>query len=215
MRRLYDAEALENRFGWKEGAYAVGMPNIATYCYATIHTEEKGFFNAHILNLIGCALDSLRQPDFQAYTTKEQVLNFYRQMWQLALGAMKHLGKKKFQIYNVGGGAFSGAYGQYFIQEIFEPAFLPLLSEFEAAGIQVLGYDTATRQFTGGFIPDCLNEPTQDLENTVYVNAWDPWSMIGNGNERDGSLDGYWGRCSNMAVLGWLRTNPEMQFIGV
>lgn len=54
-----------------------------------------------------------------------------------------------------------------------------------------------------------------DLEETVLVNAWDPWSLIGNGNVFDNSLDGYWGRCSNMAVLGWLRTNPDMQFVAV
>lgn len=51
-----------------------------------------------------------------------------------------------------------------------------------------------------------------DLDTTMYVNAWDPWSLIGNGNERDGSLDGFWGRSSNMAVLGWLPTNPDMIF---
>lgn len=219
MRRLYDGDALEKSFGWKYGAYGLQtetpMPNIAVYCNATIHTEEKGFFQAHILNLIGCALDSPRQPDFIQYNTQEKVLNFYRAMWRLALEAVKVLKKSKFQIYNVGGGAFSGTYYRTFIEELFEPSFLPLLPEFEVAGIQVIGYDIASKKFTGGFIPECLNEKTQDLENTIYVNAWDPWSIIGNGNECDNSLDGFWGRSSNMSVLGWLKTNPDMKFIGV
>ena len=218
MRRLYDADSLQNIFGWRHGAYGGGdkqMPNFAVYCNATIHTPQKGFFNVHVLNLIGCALDSNRQPDVQNYSTKESVIDFYRQMWRLALGSVKHLKKTKFQIYNVGGGAFAGKYGNEFTTEIFEPAFLPLLPEFEAAGIQILGYEVQTKQFNGGFIPRCLNEPTQDLENTVYVNAWDPWSLIGNGNEMDNSLDGAWGRSSNMSVLGWLRTNPSMKFVGV
>jgi hypothetical protein len=215
MSRIYNKKKLEEIFGWSLGAYRSGMPNIAVYCHATIHTEAKGFFNVHVLNLIGCALDSMGQPDYTTFNTKEKVLHFYQQMWNLALGAMKSLGKRKFQIYNVGGGAFSGPYGDSFITDIFEPAFLPLLPEFEAAGIEVIGYDTRTHRFTGGYIPDCLDEPTQDLENTVYVNAWDPWSLIGNGNERDGSLDGYWGRCSNMSVLGWSMTNPEMKFSAV
>ena len=216
MRRLYDKDGLEAAFGWSQGGYYEGAPNLAVYCHATVHTEERGFFDVHVLNLIGCALDHPKQPDVAIYDTKEKVLEFYRRMWQLSLGAIKNLGKTKFQIYNVGGGAFSGPYGDSFTQEIFEPAFLPLLPEFEAAGIQVLGYDTSARTFTGGFIPDCLNDMSaEDLEATVFVNAWDPWSLIGNGNERDGSLDGYWGRCSNMAVLGWLRTNPAMQFVDV
>jgi len=215
MRRLYDADALQRRFGWKFGAYGILTPNIAVYCNATVHTPEKGFFNVHVLNLIGCALDSPRQPDFQLYKTKEDIIGFYSKMWRLALESIKVLKKSKFQIYNVGGGAFAGKYGQDFTTEIFEPAFLPLVPEFESAGIQILGYDFQQKKFTGGFIPSCLNEPTQDLENTMYVNAWDPWSLIGNGNEMDNSLDGWWGRCSNMAVLGWPKTNPLMKFVGV
>jgi hypothetical protein len=216
MRRLYNQDKMEEVFGWRKGAYTAGSPNFAMYCKATIYTEERGFFNAHVVNLIGCALDSMDQPDYQVYTTKESVIRFYQGMWTLALEAVRHLGKKKFQIYNVGGGAFSGLYGSSFVKEIFEPAFLPLLPEFEAAGIEILGYDFATSRFTGGFIPECLNGLTaEELDEIVFVNAWDPWSLIGNGNERDGSLDGWWGRCSNMAVLGWLQTNPEMQFVGI
>jgi hypothetical protein len=217
MSRLYDANAMEKRFGWKYGAYgsSESMPNIAVYCHATVLSEQRGMFNVHVLNLIGCALDSPRQPDFKRYKTKEDLIGFYRNMWRLALEAVKRLKLSKFQIYNVGGGAFAGNYERRFIGNIFEPAFLPLVPEFESAGIQILGYDFHRKKFNGGIIPVCLNEPTQDLENTVYVNAWDPWSLIGNGNEMDNSLDGCWGRCSNMAVLGWYRTNPLMKFMGV
>lgn len=28
----------------------------------------------------------------------------------------------------------------------------------------------------------------------LLVNAWDPWSMVGNGNAGDNSLDGFFGR---------------------
>ena len=220
MYRLYDGDALQKAFGWKYGAYGLStpekiMPNIAVYCNATIYTKKKGYLSVHVLNCIGCALDSSRQPDFQTYKTKESIIGFYRNMWSLALGAMKHLKKPKFQIYNVGGGAFSGRYERNFTKEIFEPAFLPLVPDFDAAGIQILGYDFQNKCFTGGFIPDCLYDDTEDLENTVYVNAWDPWSLIGNGNESDNSLDGCWGRSSNMSVLGWLKTNPSMKFVGV
>ena len=215
MRRLYDTDAMARRFGWKFGAYNETSPNIAVYCNATVYTPERKFFNVHVLNVIGCALDSPRQPDVQRYKTKEDIIGFYRSMWRLALEAIKFLKKSKFQIYNVGGGAFAGKYGNFFTAEIFEAAFLPLVPEFEAAGIQILGYDFQQKKFNGGFIPGSLNEPTQDMENTVYVNAWDPWSLIGNGNEMDNSLDGWWGRCSNMAVLGWPKTNPYLKFIGV
>lgn len=216
MRRLYDGDTLHTTFGWKHGAYGEKqMPNFAVYCHANVYTETKGFFQAHVLNLIGCALDSSRQPDVQNYPTKESVIEFYSRMWRLSLESIQHLKKTKFHIYNVGGGAFAGPYGKEFIKDIFMPAFLPLLPEFEAAGIQILGYDVQINQFNGGYIPEYLNEPTHDFENTVYVNAWDPWSLIGNGNELDHSLDGAWGKSTNMSVLGWLQTNPVMKFVGV
>lgn len=223
MRRLYNGDALESHFGWRHGAYLdmadsreSAPPNLAVYCHATIYTEERGLLDAHVLNLIGCALDNPRQPDYQLFNTKEKVINFYKSMWRLALEAVKHLKKSKFHIYNVGGGAFAGEYGYSFTKDIFEPAFLPLLPEFDTAGIQILGYDRDKKAFTrGGFIPDSLYEPTKDLENTLFVNAWDPFSLIGNGNEMDNSLDGAWGRSSNMAVLGWLPTNPYMSFCAV
>jgi hypothetical protein len=58
-----------------------------------------------------------------------------------------------------------------------------------------------------------LKNPT--LKNTLFVNAWDPHSIIGNGNSNDPSLDGYWGHISNMSVLGWGFTNPEMTYVPV
>ena len=78
----------------------------------------------------------------------------------------------------------------------------------------MLGYDIENKEFNGGFIPDIL-VTDKDVEHTLYVNAWDPWSLIGNGNGRDSSLDGYWGRCSNMAVLGWSHTNPFINYRSV
>lgn len=80
--------------------------------------------------------------------------------------------------------------------------------------IEVLGYNQKTKTFNGGYIPDILDNDN-DMEHTLYVNAWDPWSLIGNGNERDNSLDGYWGRCSNMAILGWSLTNPFIKYRSV
>ena len=63
------------------------------------------------------------------------------------------------------------------------------------------------------FFNSKLSEP--QIQEILFVNAWDPWSMVGNGNESDGSLDGYYGRSTNMAVLSWPLTNPNFQFCAV
>ena len=59
-------------------------------------------------------------------------------------------------------------------------------------------------------IPNVLFISKSTPADTLYINAWDPWSIIGNGNAGDTSLDGYWGRNSNMSVLGWSMTNSKL-----
>ena len=221
MRRIYSQNLLKEHFGYEQGAYRYSttdklMPNLAVYTHAIVKLEKKGFTKVHVVNLIGAGLDHMYQPDYQYFSVrpKEALIAFYRNVWKLAFAALVNSPCKKLQIYNVGGGAFSGPYSANFTTEIFEPAIKPLLPLFTEKGLSVVGYDWSSHEFTGGFIPNCLEEAA-DLDTTLFVNAWDPWSLIGNGNERDRSLDGYWGRVSNMAVLGWLPTNPHMKFIGV
>lgn len=215
FKRFYNKQSLKETFGYEEGAYRYStkdklMPNFALSCHATVKLET-GFRKVHLLNLIGAALDHPYQPDFQYFHARspDALLDFYKRMWRLAFEAVSQSSCTKLQIYNVGGGAFAGWHTQ-FVQDIFEPAFKPLLGMFQEKGIQIVGYDWIQHRFTSGFIPDCLSEA--DLERTMFVNAWDPWSLLGNGNERDRSLDGSWGRISNIAVLGWLPTNPSIEF---
>jgi len=225
MKRLYNRDKMEALFGWRHGAYERStkdklMPNIAVYCYAKIQ-RPAGSINVHVINLIGRAIDTPEQPDYHYFTTRPQsvLIQAYRDMWVKALACAKDLKAqnkiKKLRIFNVGGVCFAGPFAKNFIPSTFEPAFLPLLPEFAKAGIEVLGYDTHTKTFDDVFIPDILYSKDEDVDNTLYVNAWDPWSLIGNGNSRDRSLDGYWGRYSNMAVLGWSITNPQLTFVAV
>ena len=59
--------------------------------------------------------------------------------------------------------------------------------------------------------PDCIAE--MDTKTTLFVNAWAPLSVPGNGNEWDDSLDGFIGRITNIAVNGSGMTNPDMQYV--
>jgi hypothetical protein len=224
FKRYYNEPKLKKEFGWEHGAYRLStpeklMPNIAMYCNATVKTKED-FINVHVINLVGFAFDSPDQPDYKYFIDKPltELIQHYSKMWQYAFHAAKRLRLEnkinKIKIYNVGGGAFAGPL-KNFITDIFEPSFIPLVDLFYKYEIQIDGYDFETKQFNGGLIPDILDDPEEDYRTTLYVNAWDPWSLIGNGNNRDRSLDGSWGRCSNMSVLGWYLTNPHMKLIGI
>jgi hypothetical protein len=59
-------------------------------------------------------------------------------------------------------------------------------------------------------IPESLEKDGLNKNETLYVNAWDPWSLPGNGNFYDKSIDGAFGRSSAIAVLCWPYTNPYL-----
>lgn len=237
IKKEYDPERLYEYFGYERGVYTADKPNIAIYCHAHVvpTTPSKrdstpsldDLIKVKVLNLIGLALDSPTQPDYQKYIDSEgkiidinDVVEFYKTMWSHVRQCVKdHPEIKIVKIYNVGGGAFAGPLKRTFVTSVFVPAFKETKAYLEDNGIEIQGDNMVYDQYGnenlegGGFIPNVLNQYTQaDLDEILFINAWDPWSIIGNGNFFDPSLDGFWGRCSNMSVLGWTGTNPHMTY---
>jgi len=227
MKKYYDENKLEKKFGWKHGAYELSintklMPNIAIYCKASLLSPGGKRIYVDVINLIGYAFDDPHQPDYNYFQTKysgkffnnedakKELVDKYSKMWRLALACAINLGKKHFSIFNVGGGAFSGRFYN-FIQDIFMKSFIPLIPIFKSKNINIIGFDNDEFD-TKRFIPNIFDNRDEDYNTTLYVNAWDPWTIIGNGNGNDNSLDGYWGNSTNMSVLGWFLTNPHMIF---
>ncbi len=198
----YDEDALERYFGWRHGAYKAGSPNVAILCTATVRTRTKGYIRVKVINLIGCAHDHQNQPDFKHYNTLNKIIGFYTRMWQLAFAAAKKSRCRKMRIYNVGGGVFASV--SNFEKTVFNKAFVP------DPDIEILGW-SPEKGFDGELVPNILDK--EDTDGILYVNAWDPWSIVGNGNAGDRSLDGAWGACSNMSVLCWPVTNPFIQYV--
>ena len=61
-----------------------------------------------------------------------------------------------------------------------------------------------------GQILDICFDPQYDPKDCLYVNAWDPHSIVGNGNEFDNSLDGYFGRSTAMGFLSCPFINEDL-----
>jgi len=54
---------------------------------------------------------------------------------------------------------------------------------------------------------------TYQLSDALFVNAWDPHSVVGNGNFNDRSLDGFIGRYTDMAPMSFYPTNPDIRIV--
>lgn len=250
----YDANLLEQFFGYRRGIYHQDSPNIAVYTYATVRDENRNReCKVHLLHLIGCALDSPRQPDYRKYVfdltsclhsqpletclkqniqkTREirenlnELKNFYKRMWTYLPECVRLLAREGVNIQNVkfsnvGGGVFAGSLqGEIFNEQILEPIFSTVRSELLTHGVHVEGGEVHGDTVT---VPDRIPQDVwaefdaggqERLERILFLNAWDPWSILGNGNKGDNSLDGYWGRYSNISVLALPYINTMMNHV--
>ena len=237
MDRRYEQTELKQNFGWEIGAYSNLkdkrlMPNIAIYCNARVKNPKttNEYKNIHVINLVGFALDIETQPDYMFINkidkTKriEYLQSFYEKMWKLAFAACKQKGLKNLYVFNVGGGAFSEKLSNiltlndtvenYVNTHFHKPAFEKWKEIYNDITILNRDFNSEIR-IPDILFNDVLKKNLINIDETLFVNAWDPWSIIGNGNGYDPSLDGWWGRSSNISVLGWYLTNPYMSFIQV
>lgn len=242
MEHYYSRSKLEQNFGYRYGSYkklstsSSLAPNIAIVCSTPICRDESNgddpdsvmlsnnpkFVN--VINLIGYAFDSRKQADFGFFVQDgkldvQALEDAYADMWYMAFFACAtwfvHLreDEERFLMYiGVGAGAF-------------RPRMIPQ-EELDALLRKAVSraFQRAKRTFprTPIHVRNMGNIPQQvfdmsdaDLRRTLFVNAWDCWSMVGNGNYSDRSLDGIWGRHTAMAVLCWPYTNPYMQRVAV
>jgi len=204
--------------------------------------------NIHIINSVGLALDSPHQPDHKLlvknnvinkplYTIElKKILNKIVACFKY-LRSVKKIPLKEILFTGVGMSAFSGG---YLVQDIFMKVFLDILQENREyrekhkVGFHYLSFrysnpqiksvyemDGLESEYGKEIIGDITTYPFLKTTNTseiLFVNAWDPWSLPGNGNFRDQSLDGYVGRRSAISCLCWPQTNSYMtkkKYIGV
>lgn len=226
MERHYDEEKLEALFGWRHGFYGKFFketgtlaPNIAIYTPSFVMDRNNRPIPLHIFNSIGYAFDSERQPDYKVLKGNDQELYFrYVNVFKKILQCVKD---KKFEVIVmslVGGGVFSDLWDNL-LPTIWAPAFDNVFGRKSDVTILFMGpKDLPLKNILGmnisnvGLFPDCIDvvSAKYDIRKCLFVNAWDPWSMAGNGNAMDKSLDGFIGRRSMIALLCWPYTNTHL-----
>lgn len=220
MNRLYNQSLLQKYFGYTKSVYNENSPNIAIYC----RTPFNKFKFVNVLNVIGVAIDSTKQPDYRRILAKGPIE--YVNMVCAVFKKIRHCFYTKPLTYLVlhgfGLGAFSSLQDQLDIDahQIFTLCFnmtFENLPPNKKIVLNKLSIETTIPvQKINIPVQKLIMQANQSLLNdSLYINAWDCFSIIGNGNGLDASLDGYFGRSSAMSVLGWDVTNPCIRYEAV
>lgn len=231
MDRLYPQDKLLRQFGYETGYYDICSPEKETLVPPNILVytpcRVNGFPGkvAHILHAIGLAFDIETQPDYKAYHAPgmdleirtKYAVTFYIRMFKKIFKATEKLGKKHLVISLVGGNNYASAWEggpPQFQKDVWTPAYQKAIEMGylpDGIKVSIMGargtYPQKTLQLDDiGYFPACMKRVV--VEETVFVNAWDCWSVPGNGNEHDNSLDGFVGRNTDVGVNGTSLTNP-------
>ena len=232
MYRKYNQTELNRTFDYKKGIYdkitksevtGPTPPNIMVYTPSRV----QGYHNklVHILNVIGLAFDSEKQHDYQKYEkidwNKDVAIHFYETLFVNIFKVAKNLKKKNIVMSLVGANNFAymweGKRGNIdrFQKKIWFEAWKKAIEDDNCKGLDIkfMGGDNShidimKKYENVGFFPQLLEEI--DIDNTILINAWDCWSVPGNGNNKDHSLDGFMGRFSEIGFLGTSLTNPYL-----
>ena len=213
-------------------------PNIGIYTPTILQNDKKKII--HVYNAVGYAFDHKNQVDYKYFfsgKTKKQdrdekLKMCYRQVFEkIFYCAMEH--KMSLVVMSlVGCGFFAEKYDDL-LNIVWIPAFIEAYRSYQndftivfmgtgnneslETSLQNIDY---IDYIDVGYFPQNVTEvkrrtKRKSLEDALFVNAWDPHSIPGNGHKKDNSLDGHIGRHTHIALSGNLLTNPLMQFISV
>jgi hypothetical protein len=187
----------------------------------------------HVYNAIGYAFDDINQPDYKYFieqNKQEELIPRYSKIFELIIKCATDNNLNTIIMSAVGANNFATNYENdggkgkdYFQRTIWVPAFLMVfkkIKEIKNIDIKFMGINRERvivdeLKYNDFEVKDIGNFPLNigqvDKENTLFVNAWDPFSIVGNGNFRDGTMDGWIGRSTFAAPLTFPPTNPFMR----
>jgi hypothetical protein len=218
--------------------------NFAMYIETPIKNPVSGDYEMiSVLNCIGYGFDQTFQPDYKYFfengafkAGKEQEFKdrldlLFEYIYACAVQKEKSL----IMLTYVGGGEFAKQFPG------LEPGYRKYYKEAlnkqyvkNSISLSLLGFPTlpgkeiediklnsstnrSIEQLKDKRIPDlCFEADTKTINpKALYINAWDPHSVVGNGNGGDESLDGYFGRSTAMAFFSLPCINPEIKYESV
>ena len=238
MNQYYKDPSDSGYMKWYKEHKTLG-PNLAVYAHCEMSKSQnrlKTPIMVHVMNSIAFGFDSTEQPDYDYYMRnynakkERELLEAMTDVIRLIFTCAVDHKLSKICLSYIGGGFFKEKfkprkdciYKTYldFFMEAFERAncvlvdagvVLDEVSVMRDDSVYMRIYDLIENNKVNiantnlvGDIPDILDE------TALFVNAWDPHSVVGNGNAQDKSLDGYFGRLSDLALLCTPLTNPNV-----
>ena len=139
---------------------------------------------------------------------------FYKRLFNLIFKAARKLNKHTIVMSLIGANNFAMFWKGgpiHFTKTLWIPVFNEVVAHYPDLNIMFMGAaGHRTLKYKNlGLFPTLLEHPDikHKLDDTLLINAWDCWSVPGNGNERDNSLDGYMGRFTQIGINGTSITN--------
>ena len=238
----YNVDVLSRNFGYEVSGYrsifvATGRhilpPSLVIYTRTPLR-GDTGML-ADVVNATGFGFDSEQQPDYIYFVQsgqisedkKNELIQKIKDVFLLVFLCAEQIGKTQIVLCLLGGGAFSERFPggtNVYLRTIFFPALKLAVLE-KSTDISMLGMmgnpdgDTMDQMISAcpgisteafGFVPNICE--TSKASEMLFMNAWDPHSVVGNGNDHDASLDGFFGRNSAMAYLCSPKVNRQIQF---
>lgn len=223
MGRLYDSNKLNKILGYKQGVYGdfEHSVNISVFVKTPMQVGS-GFIEVNVLNVIAPAFDNQQQPDFKYFNyskNEEDLIKRFTLIFQMILHTTIIEKFKKLYLCGFGLGAFNNNARHYTegLRRVFGGKQLPFEIFFMDYSPRIFGeqqlykyckYVKANYHHLNTEI-----ESTEDLQDSLFINAWDPWSFIGNGNAGDNSWDGAFGRFTMMSILAIPQLNKYIQYV--
>jgi hypothetical protein len=197
--------------------------NIAIYAPAMVrlqdeeHKEGAELGRIHFLHAIGCALDSTKQPDYIWFKQlpkedqRDKMIMFYDTVLAKIFQCAKDKKLKTILLFAVGMANFAKLYpggGTALTKQVF----LPLVEKYVERNKKINVIYGAELTKLGFFPNPKFAQFTEDgATPALFCNAYDGFSVIGNGNGNDHSLDGYVGAHSSSAVMGTPQVNSYLR----
>jgi hypothetical protein len=239
--RSYKHDTLKENYGYEICPYNEFFhPNIAIYCKTPLYMDLYGSGQhkyINVLSVIAPAFDVEEQPDYIRYSkVKETRSDLYKEemtrMFRKIVHCFKTKGFKNLIMAGVGMVNFKILAHELGIdaEQIFltccieqfadifkagsdKKLIFNLVSFINDRGIKESFNKSSNITSIKVFFPEITGQFTQDeLNETLFINAWDPFSIVGNGNKGDGSLDGYIGRHTAAGILSWPIFNEKIKY---